>query len=158
MVRSIFLFLILVAACVVISKPASAGDHVDAGIQVMAYGYELKLVVNGVDLGLTGGKTEARRIKDKKNPWKEKMAGQPAERLERIFVLEQGKNHLQLTYRKTGTGPYDKLEFELYLETESSEGRVSLIKDELTDSSGTISKDFEIPKGDFTQVKPMRLK
>ena len=43
-------------------------------------------------------------------------------------------------------------------ETESWDAPVYLIKDELTDSSGNISKEFDIPRGDLAQVRPMKLR
>ncbi|PKN24582.1 MAG: hypothetical protein CVU64_21795 [Deltaproteobacteria bacterium HGW-Deltaproteobacteria-21] len=159
MFRSLFLsFSLLLAIGAPLPMMAQAAEPIDAGIQIMAYGYELKVAVNGVDLGLKGGRSEGIRIKDKAHPWKEKMAGQPKERIERIFVLNPGKNTLQISYRKTSQEPSDELEFTLFLEPESSDKPVFLIQDVLKDSSGQISKDFEIPTGDLSKVKPVKLR
>lgn len=156
-ILTLALFL-LIAAVAIGPDPAEAGGHIDAGVQAFAYGYELSVSINGVDLGLKGGKSEALRLKDKNHPWKKEMAGQDPERLRRIFVLEPGKNSLRITYRKIGNNPHDKMEFSLYLEPQSGDEPIYLIQDVLTDSAGKISMDFKIPEGDLSGIKPLKLK
>ena len=81
-------------------------------LQVMGYGYKVKVTVNGYDAGVEGGKSEGRRLFNKAS----EMAAQapPAARAKN-FVLVPGVNDVVIEYTKVDPGN-DSLEITMQAE------------------------------------------
>lgn len=81
-----------------------------AALSLMAYGYEAKVRINGTDLGLTGGKSESRRLFSPSDPM---VAEIPPAMRAQFVVLKDGPNRIEIEFRKAG-GPNDNLELLVY--------------------------------------------
>jgi hypothetical protein len=91
----------------------AAEPDLSAALSVMGYGYKVKMIVNGTDIGIEGGKSEGRRLFNKGHAMAAKAA--PAIRA-RNFVLVPGVNELAIEYTKLGSQPGDRLEITLEAE------------------------------------------
>ena len=87
--------------------PAAAAEEVMAVVQVMGYGYTVKVLVNGADIGVTGGKSEGRRLFTKDDPMGAKA---PAEVRAKNFVLAPDVNEIVIEYAKIDPKRDDELE------------------------------------------------
>lgn len=83
---------------------------VEAILSVMGYGYSVKVLVNGADTGVQGGKSESKRLFAKNHPMVAKAA--PAVRA-RHFLLLPGANEIVIEYSKTDPKTTDRLEITL---------------------------------------------
>jgi len=86
---------------------ASAEAELNAALQVMGYGYKVKVLVNGVDTGVQGGKSEGRRLFAKSDP---KAAKATPEIRARHFLLQRGANDITIEYSKIDPKTDDSLE------------------------------------------------
>jgi hypothetical protein len=68
-------------------------------LSCMAYGYQVKVSINGVDVGIEGGKSENRRFFNVGHPM---MGEAPPEKRASIFVLKPGENSISIEFTKTG--------------------------------------------------------
>jgi len=84
--------------------------ELEAVLSVMGYGYSVKVLVNGVDTGVQGGKSESKRLFGKTHPMMAKAA--PAVRA-RHFLLLPGANEIVVEYSKTDPKTGDRLEITL---------------------------------------------
>lgn len=85
--------------------------EINASVSSMGYGYTVKVTVNGVDIGVKGGKSESMRLMNTDHP----MFNEATPEIRaRLFVLKPGENALHVEYKKTG-GPNDRLTFDMYL-------------------------------------------
>ena len=84
--------------------------EVEAVLSVMGYGYSVKVLVNGVDTGVQGGKSESKRLFGKTHPMMAKAA--PAVRA-RHFLLLPGANEIVIEYSRTDPKTGDRLEITL---------------------------------------------
>jgi len=100
----------------------------------MGYGFTVKVLVNGVDIGVKGGQSESKRLFSVEHPMKKEA---PPEWQARLFVLKSGENDIHIEFRKTGVET-DKLTFELNLENQSE----PYLSFSSTDPSGTFDKKF----------------
>jgi hypothetical protein len=73
-------------------------DELMAAIEVMAYGYEVTVRVNGVDVGIQGGKSESKRLFGADDP----MVAQLPEEMKNLACLKSGKNEIQVDYKRLG--------------------------------------------------------
>jgi len=102
----------------------------DISLSTMAYGYTAKVLVNGTDIGITGGKSQGMRLFDTENPLKKEAA---PEQQARLFVLKPGNNLFSLEFKKTGTAP-ERFSFDLnktgemdpffHFESQDAEGKL----------------------------------
>jgi hypothetical protein len=91
----IFLSAVLWVALV---SPASAAEaELNAVLSVMGYGHAVKVLVNGVDVGVTGGKSQSMRLFNKGHPWSAKASPQMRER---NFVLVPGTNEFVIEFTR----------------------------------------------------------
>ena len=96
------------------ARGAGAPDSdVEAILSVMGYGYSVKVLVNGVDTGVQGGKSESKRFFGKGHPMMQQAA--PAVRA-RHFLLQPGANEIAIEYSKTDPKASDRLEITLEAE------------------------------------------
>jgi hypothetical protein len=71
-------------------------EDVMAAIDVMAYGYEVTVLINGIDIGVQGGKSESKRLLGANHS----MVSQLPEELKNLACLKSGENELKITYKR----------------------------------------------------------
>jgi hypothetical protein len=80
----------------------------EATLDCFGYGYQVKVLVNGVDVSVKGGKSESKRLFDRNNPLVKEVPPQ----MKNLFILKPGENQIQVEFTKQGTGR-DKLTLSL---------------------------------------------
>ncbi len=124
--RGIRFFSIVVACVLLISfeaiggpqKPGKEGamrgsEEINAVLSVWGYGYKIKVLVNGEDVGIKGGMSESKRLFDKNN----EMAAQATPEIrKKNFVLVNGANTIAVEYKKEGSDRNDRAEVTLEVE------------------------------------------
>jgi hypothetical protein len=80
----------------------------EAILECFGYGYQVKVVVNGVDVNVKGGRSESKRLLDRNNPLIKDVPPQ----MKNLFVLKPGENQIQIEFTKQGTES-DRLTFSL---------------------------------------------
>src|SRR5688572_16338175 len=75
----------------------AAEPELNAVLSVMGYGHKVKVLVNGVDVGITGGKSQSMRLFNKGHPWSAKAS---PEMRARNFVLVAGENELIVEFTR----------------------------------------------------------
>jgi hypothetical protein len=89
---------VLFAALLVLAAPAGAAEpEINAALSVMGYGHAVKVLVNGADIGITGGKSQSMRLFNKGHPWAAKAS--PQQRA-RNFVLQPGANEFVVEFTR----------------------------------------------------------
>lgn len=71
-------------------------EDVMAAIDVMAYGYEVTVLINGIDIGVKGGKSESKRLLGANHS----MVSQLPEELKNLACLNPGENELKIEYKR----------------------------------------------------------
>ena len=71
-------------------------DELMAAMDVMAYGYEVAVRINGVDVGIQGGKSESKRLFGADDPM---VAQLPAE-MKNLACLKSGTNEILVDYKR----------------------------------------------------------
>ena len=105
--------LLFAALCVALAGPASAAEpEISAALSVMGYGHAVKVLVNGADIGITGGKSQAMRLFNQGHPWGAKAS--PQQRA-RNFVLKPGENEFVIEFTRESKAT-DRLTIELQAE------------------------------------------
>lgn len=102
----------------------------------MGYGYTVTALINGVNVGVKGGQSEAMRLFSADHPMLKEAA--PDMRA-RLFILKPGENTLHLEYKKTG-GETDRLTFELYLLGQEE----PFLSFATADAAGAVDKTFSL--------------
>jgi hypothetical protein len=102
------------AALALVALPAQGAEapepDVEAILSVMGYGYSVRVLVNGADTGVQGGKSESKRLFGKNHPMIAQAA--PAIRA-RHFLLVPGANEIAIEYSKVDAKTSDRLEITL---------------------------------------------
>lgn len=83
-----------------------------AALSCMAYGYEVKVRINGTDIGIKGGKSESRRLLSPSDEMVPELA--PAMRAQTV-VLEDGANRIEIEFKKV-CGENDSMEVMVYVD------------------------------------------
>ena len=100
------------AVCILamVTAARAAEPELMAALSVMGYGYKVRILVNGADVGIEGGKSENRRLFNKGH----EMAAQatPAIRAKN-FLLVPGANEVAIEFQKTDPKSTDPLEITL---------------------------------------------
>lgn len=106
-------------------------DEINAILNIMAYEYDLKMQINGIDPGITGGMSESKRILfTDSGPCKE----MPEEMRKEFCLLNFGENEITLEYKKKNDRPSNlSIEFmiegfpipHLYIYSEEKEGKLT---------------------------------
>ena len=92
------LLLFAVSLSVLVPLFAGAAElELNAVLSVMGYGHTVKVLVNGVDVGITGGKSQSMRLFNKDHPWSAKASPQMRAR---NFVLVPGENEFIVEYTR----------------------------------------------------------
>jgi hypothetical protein len=102
----------------------------------MGYGFQVKALINGLDIGMKGGQSESKRFMGVDHPMKQEAAPEMAAK---YFILKPGENTLHLEFTKVGV-PTDKLS----LDITKGEETEPFVKFESTDASGVVDKTFTL--------------
>ena len=65
-------------------------------IDVMAYGYNVAVLINGVDIGMRGGKSESKRLFGTNHS----MISELPEEMKNLACLKVGLNEIQVDYQR----------------------------------------------------------
>jgi len=80
-----------------------------AAITVLSYGYDVSVLINGSDIGITGGTSESFRLFGKNHT----MATQLPEDMKNLVCLKRGTNEITFTFTRTGREENEHLTLEL---------------------------------------------
>ena len=98
---------------VALAAPAGAAEpELNAVLSVMGYGHTVKVIVNGADTGITGGKSQSMRLFNKGHPW---LAKASTDMRARNFVLVPGTNEVTIEFTRDPKAN-DRLTIELEAE------------------------------------------
>jgi len=71
-------------------------EEIMGSIDVMAYGYNVKVFINGIDIGIKGGKSESERLFGKEHS----MVPRLPEDMKHLACLIVGQNEIKVDYQK----------------------------------------------------------
>jgi hypothetical protein len=112
-------------------------EEIGAVLSCMGYGYKVKVLINGTDVGIKGGMSESKRLFDKNSG----MAAQATPDIrQKNFVLQKGRNTISVEYTKEGANEYDKVELTLEMENYPA----PLFKLETKKPSGKVEKTIQV--------------
>ncbi len=119
-----------------------------AVLSCFGYGYQAKVLINGRDTGIKGGRSESMRLFARDN----KMAKEvPPETRDRYFVLKEGENQLQVDFTKQGSGDNA---LSISLEIERYPAPVFLLHSK-SKVTGKIEKKLIVEKGIPKDFRPV---
>jgi len=95
MSRNFFIAFLLFS--IVVPSAGAAEPELNAVLSVMGYGHKVKVLVNGADVGITGGKSQSMRLFNKGHPWSAKAS---PEMRARNFVLVPGANEFTIEFTR----------------------------------------------------------
>ena len=72
------------------------GKDLAGAIDVMAYGYNVVVLINGVDLGIMGGKSESKRLFGTDHSMLSKLS----EDMKNLACLKAGANEIRVDYQR----------------------------------------------------------
>ncbi len=72
------------------------GKDLAGAIEVMAYGYNVIVLINGVDIGIRGGKSESKRLFGRDHS----MVSKLPEEMKNLACLKAGVNEIQVDYQR----------------------------------------------------------
>ena len=72
------------------------GGDLMGAMDVMAYGYRVAVSINGVDMGIKGGKSESARLFGTEHS----MVSQFPEEMKRLACLKEGANEIRVDYER----------------------------------------------------------
>lgn len=72
------------------------GKELMGAIDVMAYGYKVAVLINGIDIGIKGGKSESKRLFGTDHS----MASKLPEEMKNLACLKDGINKIQVEYQR----------------------------------------------------------
>ena len=110
-----------------------------AALSCMGYGYDVQVRVNGIDLGVKGGKSESKRLF---SPADEMVPQIPAEMRKQLVVLKDGANRIEIRFTKKGD-KNDSLEVTIH--TDGPEPVFSLTSK--TKAAGSIDRTIDLGAG-----------
>lgn len=153
--RAVFIILSLLAI-LFITKPANSAEkgvtNVDTDIMATlscnGYDYDVKIMVNGVDIGVKGGKSEGKRLMHKDS----EMAKQaPPEKRKQFFMLESGENKIVVEFRKKTDDKYSHLD--IAIEADNYPTPIVLLHTN-SKASGRFEKTFFVKNEAPADFKP----
>ena len=71
------------------------GKDLAGAIEVMAYGYNVVVLINGVDIGIKGGKSESKRLFGTDHS----MMSELPEEMKKLACLKVGANEIRVDYQ-----------------------------------------------------------
>jgi hypothetical protein len=129
-------------------KSTMAKGDIDAILSCFSYGYTAKVVINGRDTGIKGGKSESSRLFNQDHPMSKEA---PPEMRDRFFLLKEGENQIQVEFTKQGGQPSDLL---LSLELDGYPAPVFLVSSK-SKASAKIEKKVILQKEVPPDFKPI---
>ena len=90
----------------------AAKKEIDAVLSSFSYGYKVKVLINGIDVGITGGKSESMRLFVQGSP----LAVKAPSDFKNLFCLKEGTNIILVEFAKASTEAHDKAEVSLQVE------------------------------------------
>lgn len=118
-------------------------EELMAALDVMGYGYEVTVRVNGVDVGVKGGKSEGKRLFGADDPM---VAQLPAE-MKCLACLKSGKNELQVDYKRLSAEDSTGLTIELRSAEQSGTDQCAFRfreEPDADDGAGSLTESFEV--------------
>lgn len=122
----------------------SADQEIMAVLSCWGYGYTVKVFVNGVDVGIVGGKSENRRLFDKDN---EMAALAAPEMRKKNFMLVNGDNTISVEFKKESPNTDEALELSLAMENYPAPLFKMVTKKPLGKVERTITIRNKVPAG-----------
>jgi hypothetical protein len=110
--RTILLMTAWLAVLALAPQASAAEPEINAVLSVMGYGHTVKVLVNGVDVGVTGGSSQSLRLFNKGHPFAAKASPQIRAR---NFVLVAGENEIVIEFARERSSK-DRLEVTLEAE------------------------------------------
>ena len=83
--------------------------EINMTISCWGYGYKGKVMINGINLGIQGGRSESLRLFTADSPFAKKASADQ----KRLFCLKPGKNTISVDCTKTSSSDHDKFEISL---------------------------------------------
>ena len=114
----------------------AAKKEISGAISSFSYGYKVKVLINGIDVGITGGKSESKRLFVQGSSLTAKA---PAE-MKKLFCLKEGENAIVVEFAKTSQGENDKAEVSLTVD--GKEKPLFFLQE--SKASGKVEKKIEI--------------
>lgn len=108
--RRILLLAVLFASVATPLHANAAEPEINAVLSVTGHGYRVKVLVNGVDVGVTGGSSQSLRLFNKGHPFAAKASPQMRAR---NFVLVPGENEFVIEFAR-GRNSRDRLDITLH--------------------------------------------
>jgi hypothetical protein len=94
-------------------RTMGGNQEIMAVLSCMGHGYKVKVLLNGADIGIVGGKSENKRLFDKDN----EIAAQATPDIrKKNFTLVNGQNTISVEFTREGTGQDDKLDLSIEME------------------------------------------
>ena len=141
-----------------VKKPVTKVSHekpqlesptdIEAVLSCFGYGYQAKVVINGRDTGIKGGRPESIRLFAQDN----KMAKEaPPETREKYFILKEGENQIQVDFTKQGN-ENDMLS--IWLEIEGYPAPIFFLHSK-SKATGRVEKKLILGKSTPKDFKPV---
>ncbi len=83
--------------------------NIMAAITILARGYDVQIIINGSDIGVTGGKTESLRLFSENHT----MVPDLPEDMKQLVCLKKGENRMSLKFKRLEDDDSSKLTVEL---------------------------------------------
>jgi hypothetical protein len=109
-----------------------------AGLDVMAYGYKVTIIINGVDIGIEGGMSESLRL------FGENSEGLPPE-FKKLACLKEGDNEIIVKYAKVPDAKMPSLSVNLSTAEQFEKGEHLFKVSGIEEDSGEIKEKFTLP-------------
>ena len=77
-------------------KEPTMGIDLAGAIDVMAYGYKVAVLINGVDIGIMGGKSESKRLFGTDHS----MVSKLPDEMKSLACLKMGANEIRVDYQR----------------------------------------------------------
>ncbi len=123
-------------------------NDISAVLLCLGYGYKAKVLVNGTNIGITGGKSESKRLFAHDSSLVSKASSDQ----KKLFCLKEGKNKVVVEFTKTSKGGNNRLEILLAMEEYPAP---LFFLHSVTKSSGKAEKIIDIHEKAPPNFKPV---
>ncbi|MDO8647563.1 MAG: hypothetical protein Q7R70_04055 [Candidatus Diapherotrites archaeon] len=114
---------------------------IEAELNAMAYGFEIKVLINGKYIGIKGEKSESKRLMSTDH----ELAGMLSSELKNLACLKPGKNTISINYSKLKEADKNaKVTIEIRTEEQFKQGKFAFKFENKGKPSGQIESVFEI--------------
>ncbi|MBU0456598.1 MAG: hypothetical protein ABH824_04450 [Nanoarchaeota archaeon] len=111
--------------------------EISAILSSQSYGYKVNVLINGTDIGVTGEKSESKRLFDQDNHFSKKADSA----MKRLFCLKKDNNKVSVKFSKISGSEHDQLQ--LSLEMREYPAPLFLVHSS-SKSSGKIEFSFDL--------------